>query len=106
MNIEWLSDARKIPDNVMTYIRILAVRAVIDGHNSPESVSDMFGISRSSIYEWLKSFREDGYDALETKTAPGMAPIITSQMDEGLRDVVLSKNPTDYGYDTPLVTVH
>ena len=104
MNIEWLSDARKIPDNVMTYIRIFAVRAIIDGHQSPETVSDVLGISRSSIYEWLKNFREDGYDALETKTAPGMEPIITSQMDEWLRDVVLSKNPTDYGYDTPLWT--
>ena len=32
MNKDWVSDARKIPDEAMNYIRRIAVHAVIDRH--------------------------------------------------------------------------
>ena len=50
MNAEWLFDARKIPDEVMNYIRRIAVRAVEEKHYSPELVADFLGIDRTSIY--------------------------------------------------------
>ena len=98
---EWLSDARKIPDDVMSYIRKLAVRAVVERGWSPECVFEIFGISRSSMYDWLGKFRRGGYEALETRIPPGAEPVITREMDDWLEWVVLSRNPTDYGYDTP-----
>ena len=49
MNAEWLSDFRKIPDEVMNYLRRIAVRAVEDQHQSPELIAKIFGISRSCI---------------------------------------------------------
>jgi len=49
MKANWLSDARKIPGEVMNYIRRLAVRAVEEKHHSPEVIADILGISRSSI---------------------------------------------------------
>jgi len=104
MTNEWMSDARKIPDEVMSYIRKLAVRAVVKGGWSPEDVYDIFGMSRSSLYEWLDKFRRGGYEALETRIAPGAEPVITPEMDAWLKGVVISHNPTDYGYDTPLWT--
>ena len=51
MKADWLSDARKIPDEVMNYLRRLAVRAMEEKHYSPELIADIFGISRSSIYD-------------------------------------------------------
>ena len=81
MNADGLSDARKIPDEVMTYSRLMAVRAVADKHYSPELIADILGISRSSIYEWLRSHREGGEAALETPKAPGASPVITPIMD-------------------------
>ena len=36
MKGNWLSDARKIPDEVMNYLRRIAVRAVEEKHDSPE----------------------------------------------------------------------
>ena len=104
MKNDWMNDARKIPGDAMGYIRKLAVRAVIEGGYSPELVIDIFGLSRSVIYDWINKFKNGGYDALDTNYPPGMDPIITETMDEWLRDVVLSKNPTDYGYDTVLWT--
>jgi len=50
MKAEWLFDARKIPDEVMNYIRRIAVNAVTEKHSSPELVAQILGISRSSIY--------------------------------------------------------
>ena len=103
MTNEWMNDARKIPDEVMSYIRKLAVRAVVEFGWSPECVYEIFGISRSSLYEWLDKFRRGGYEALDTRIAAGAEPVITREMDAWLEGVVLSHNPTDYGYDTPLL---
>jgi len=71
MNAEWLSDFRKIPDEVMNYLRRIAVRAVEDKHYSPELIADLFGISRSCIYDWLRWYRAEGEAALGTRAAPG-----------------------------------
>ena len=35
MNAEWMLDARKIPDEVMNYLRRIAVQAVEEKHYSP-----------------------------------------------------------------------
>ncbi len=104
MTNEWLSDARKIPDDVMSYIRKIAVRAVVEFGWSPECVYKIFGISRSCLYDWLSSFRRGGYEALETRLPPGAEPLITREMDVWLKWVVLSRTPSDYGYDTALWT--
>jgi transposase len=104
MNADWLSDARKIPDEVMTYIRLMAVRAVEEKHYSPELIADILGISRSSIYEWLRSHREGGEAALETRKAPGASPVITPTMDLWLKHTVLNSTPVAHGYDTVLWT--
>ena len=40
MNAQWLFDARKIPDEVMNYIRRIAVRAIKEKDYSPELVAD------------------------------------------------------------------
>jgi transposase len=63
MKANWLFDARKIPDEVMNYIRRIAVRSVEEKHYSPELIADIFGISRSSIYDWLRWYRKYGEES-------------------------------------------
>ncbi|HSN81236.1 MAG TPA: IS630 family transposase [Polyangiales bacterium] len=104
MRPDWLDDARKIPGDVMSYLRKLAVDAVETREYSPESVANVLGISRSSLYEWLRCYREGGYDALDTRYPPGAEPLITAEMDEWLTDTVISTDPTQHGYDTLLWT--
>ena len=60
MNAEWMFDARKIPDLVMNYLRRIAVRAIEEKHYSPEMVADLFGIDRTSIYDGLRKYRQEG----------------------------------------------
>jgi transposase len=99
MNASWLSDARKIPDEVMNYLRRLAVRAVEEQGHRPELVAAIFGISRSSLYEWLRRYRAHGEAALDTRTAPGAPRVITRGMDGWLRKTGLESTPVDHGSD-------
>jgi len=97
-------DGRKIPGEVMSYIRKMAVLAVEKGGFSPEAVINMLGLSRGCIYRWLRIYREEGLKGLETHTAPGAAPIITAEIEQWLRKTVLETVPADHGYDTRLWT--
>jgi transposase len=99
-----MSDARQIPDEVMTYLRHIAVHAINENGYSPEEMADVFGVSRSSIYDWLHRFKIDGYGGLNTRKAPGAPPVITGDMDQWLKKTVLELTPEDFGYDTPLWT--
>ena len=76
MDMDWLKDGRKIPDDVMFYLRRMAVNAVRVLGKSPELVADYYNFNRSCIYRWLKQYDEGGFDALESKMPPGANPII------------------------------
>lgn len=104
MKPKWLSDARLIPDEVMSYVRKIAVHAVKENGFSPEDVSELLGISRSSVYDWLNRFKADGFEGLDTKKAPGAAPVVTETMDDWLKQTVLESTPEAFGYETPLWT--
>jgi transposase len=105
MNAEWLSDFRKIPDEVMNDLRRIAVRAVEDQHQSPELIAKIFGISRSCIYDWLRWYHRGGEAELDTRAAPGATPVITPDLDQWLKDTLLNSTPVDHGYDTALWTL-
>lgn len=104
MSEEWMDDARKIPDEVMSYIRKLAVRAIDGKDFSPESIAEVFGISRTAIYDWLRRFKKGGYSELDTKKAPGGPCEITEEIEEWLKETVLNYTPEDFGYDRVLWT--
>jgi transposase len=104
MKPDWLSDGRLIPDEVMSYLRKIAVHAVEENGYSPEDVIKILGLSRSIIYDWLKRFREHGYEGLDTKKAPGAKPIVTEELETWLKWIVLETSPEDFGYDTTLWT--
>jgi transposase len=104
MNIDWLQDGRKIPDNVMLYIRVMAVYAVRELGQSPEDVIKVLNFNRACMYRWLRLYDEGGYAALESDMPVGAEPMITSELDEWLKKTILEKTPIDFGYDTNLWT--
>ena len=104
MNTDWLNDGRKIPDEVMHYIRIMAVHAVRELGQSPEEVIKIFNFNRHCIYDWLRQFDEGGYSALESISAPGADPLVTNEVDEWLKQTVTNMTPLDFEYDTNLWT--
>jgi transposase len=104
MNEEWLVDGRKIPDEVMGYIRKIAVQAIREHGQSPELVAKVLNFNRSCIYEGLKRYDEGGYEALGSRRPPGAKPLITREMEVWLEETVLNSTPVQHGYDTNLGT--
>jgi transposase len=104
MNEEWMRDARKIPDEAMSYIRKIAVRAIEDKGFSPESIAEILGISRTAIYDWLRRFDQGGYSELNTKKAPGGLCEITEEIEQWLKAIILNYSPECFGYDRALWT--
>lgn len=105
MNAEWMFDARKIPDEVMNYLRRIAVRAIEEKDYSPELVADFLGIDRTSIYDWLRKYRQAGEKSLDTGKAPGAERVITPDIDRWLKETILNTTPADHGYETVLWTL-
>ena len=100
MKADWLSDARKIPEEVMNYIRPMAVRAVEEKHYRPDLLAEIFGMSRSRLDEGVRWSRADGDAALETRTAPGAPAVITPSIEWWSAHTVLKSTPVTQGYDT------
>ena len=88
----------------MSYLRKIAVHAVEEMGCSPEDVIKILGLSRSTLYDWLKRFREHGYEGLDTTKAPGARPMVTEEIEAWLKWTVLETSPEDFGYDTTLWT--
>jgi transposase len=103
-NEEGLREGRKIPDEVMGYIRKIAVEVVRERGQSPEVVAQIFNFNRSCIYRWLNQYDGGGYEALESQPALGAEPVVTEAMDVWLKQTVLTHTPVDFGYDTLLWT--
>lgn len=101
---DWLEDGRKIPDDVMSYLRKMVVYAVKELGISPEIVAEAYNFSRYCVYKWIRIYEEKGYEGLNTLKPSGAERIITSEMDDWIKETVLSKTPLDFGYETHLWT--
>jgi transposase len=104
MDNAWLNDYRKVPDEVMSYIRKIAVRAIEEGGMSVELIAQVFGVASSAVYVWVQRYRKDGYAGLDTRLAPGADRVITKEIEDWLRVVVLNTTPLDHGFETSLWT--
>ena len=104
MTPEWLEDGRKVPDDVMYYIRRMAVYAVRVLGQSPEKVAEAYNFDRSCIYRWLKQYDGGGFEALESHMPRGSDPVITQAIEDWMKQAVLNSTPADFGYDTHLWT--
>lgn len=71
MNAHWTSDGRKIPDEVMNYIRRIAVRALFEDKEGPELIAKIFRINRASIYQWLRWYHDEDESGIDTRIARG-----------------------------------
>ena len=104
MKLDWMGDGRKIPDEVMDYIRVMAVNAVRNLGMSPELIAKAYNFNRDCLYDWLRGYDQGGYAALESRKPVGAQPLITGEMDEWLKQTILTSTPDEHGYDTNLWT--
>ena len=83
--------------------RVSACEA-LEAKISADTVAQILGVSRSSVFTWWRIYRLQGAEALATKPTPGPKP----QLDEGqmarLRGIIIGKNPQQLDFGPALWT--
>src|SRR5476651_754803 len=62
------------------------------------------GLCRTSIYPWLRKFREEGWDALVERIAQGPEPKLNEKQRQQVKRWILGRDPRQYGFDFGLWT--
>lgn len=97
-------DGRKLDHKALEHIRILAVKRVVEDGEDPSEVMRSLGLCRTSIYPWLRKFKEEGWDALIGTIAQGPEPKLNEKQREQVKRWILGKDPRQYGFDFGLWT--
>lgn len=97
-------DGRKLDHKALEHMRILAVKRVVEDGENPSEVMRSLGLCRTSIYPWLRKFREEGWDALVERIAQGPEPKLDEKQREQVKRWILGKDPRQYGFDFGLWT--
>jgi transposase len=79
-------DGRTLEHNTLEHIRIQAVRRVVEDGESPSAVMQSFGLCRTTIYPWLRDFKEHGWEALAESISEGPTPKLTEAQQQRVTD--------------------
>ena len=78
--------------------KLAAVRMLQSG-DSAEKVAETFEVSRAIVYRWLQKYKENGYDALEIKSAPGRTPSLSPEQRRKIFTFIEGSNPRQMQLD-------
>jgi transposase len=92
-------DGRTLDHNTLEHIRIQAVRRVIEDGESPSEVMRSFGLCRTTIYPWLRDFKDKGWEALAESISQGPEPKMTAPQKQQVARWIIGKDPRQYGFD-------
>jgi transposase len=62
------------------------------------------GLCRTTIYPWLRKFRDDGLDALVERIAQGPEPKLSEKQRQQVKRWILGRDPRQYGFEFGLWT--
>jgi transposase len=69
------------------------IQAIISAEkHGVKAVSEIMGVSRESIMQWIKKFAENGVDGLKQRAGKGRKPLITNDMLASIKEF-MQKNP-------------
>jgi len=92
-------DGRTLDHKTLEHIRIQAVRRVIEDGESPSEIMRSYGLCRTTIYPWLRDFKDKGWEALAESIAQGPEPKLTDKQKQQVKRWILGKDPRQYGFD-------
>ncbi len=97
------NDARKLSTSEQALLRRLAVQRVLEGE-SPQKVTQSYGLGAKTIFKWVKIAKEKGLDALAPKPRPGRGRALSEFEAEEVKRWILNGDPRQYGFDFGLWT--
>lgn len=92
-------DGRTLDHNTLAHIRSQAVRRVVEDGERPSEVMRSYGLCRTSIYPWLREFKDQGWEALVESISQGPEPKLTDPQKQRVKRWILGKDPRQYGLD-------
>jgi transposase len=82
-----------------TGIKLYAIRKIYEGKSS-RVLSDFYNVSFKQITNWAHSFDKYGLDGLIEKKKRGKLSRLTNEQMIEIKDVIVNKDPTLFGYTT------
>ena len=83
--------------------RLRAVQLMEEGA-APDLVAKFLGVSRSSVFEWQRKYREGGLSALSTKFASGRPTFLSDKQTLQLRSFIVGRDPRQFSFGVALWT--
>jgi putative transposase len=81
------------------YRRAYAIKQKMEGVPYRTIAKDM-GVNYRNVYDWIDNYRKEGLDGIRNKRKNGgRRPVISTEKNKELiKDIVLNKSPTTFGY--------
>src|SRR5882672_3320796 len=92
-------DGRTLDHKALEHLRMIAVKRVIDDGETPSKVMESLGLCRTTIYPWLRQYKEEGLEALVEKIAQGPLPKLSEKQRQQVKMWILGKDPRQFGFD-------
>ena len=86
-------------------LRTRAIKRILAGE-SPEVIATVFKVHRSSIYNWLKRYREGDYEALTSRPITGRPRKLTEEQEKKLLKMLITRDPVKLKLDGALWTAN
>lgn len=83
--------------------RVQAVQLLESGY-SADTVADILGVGRSSIFSWQAMYRQGGLAALSTKFTSGRPTTLSDQQMMQLYSLIVGRDPRQYSFGVALWT--
>ncbi|MGO0307540.1 helix-turn-helix domain-containing protein [Endozoicomonas acroporae] len=90
-------DGRKLSHTVHESIRIEAIQKWLDVVSVKE-ISAQYSTDHTCVYDWIKRYKEGGFEALKTRPFGGRPHKLSDLQRAELAEILLIKNPTDFGF--------
>ena len=80
-------------------LRLYAVYQVSLGQSS-RNLEELYNTSAKQITNWVHRFEKEGIDGLKDKEGRGRTSRLSNEQEDGLKKMLLSKLPSDFGFNT------
>ena len=97
-------DGRTLDHKTLEHLRIAACKRVLEDGEPPSAVAASLGFCRTSIYPWLNTIQDEGWQALAEKIAEGPDCKLTEKQRQKVKRWIVGKDPRQYGFEFGLWT--
>jgi transposase len=97
------TDGRSLSHETLEELRLRAIEAVKAGQK-PSAIMKALGFCRTTIYRWIRAYRDGGDKALQSSKHPGAPSKLSAKQKRQVARWINGKDPRQYGFDFGLWT--